>query len=246
MQNQITASGIADWVPLFSELVWPIFVLVLILLFREQVGAAFRQVLAAVGEGRAVQIGDWLRIGEATTIDQLEAPNRETEPSSLDISVEHLGLDYGAATKGTATELQQLRGRLERNPGKRIEVLLITDRLSYSTEMIKRYIATLGVRYLVFLSNGLFDGWIEASVFVLQLPDNDEHCMYRDLRNSIVGIADANVSREENVLNILRRMEEMNIESLAVVENGLFQFMVNRGTILSKLMTRSLVSTHES
>lgn len=51
-----------DWIPLFTEIVWPLFILVFIALFRRQISQTLRVIADAVKAGRSVKIGDWLKI----------------------------------------------------------------------------------------------------------------------------------------------------------------------------------------
>jgi hypothetical protein len=245
MDTAKTVSGFASWVPFFSELIWPLFFGILVFVFQKQIGTAYKEIINAIKEGRAVKFGNWIAIGERTTIGQLVGKKQDLEHRTYELTAIDMSQNEEDVVKGSAQKLSQIQERVRLNPGMRITVLSITNNVSFYTEMLKKYISTLGVRYVVFKNYGKFDGWIEASTFVAQLPPNTAFS-YQQLKSHINGIVMDKIPVNENAIKILKKMEEKNLDSLAVLENEKFLFMVSRGLILSKLMTRSLVEPSDS
>lgn len=232
---------IKDWIPLFSKLVWPLFISLLILLFNDQVRGAFSQVIEAVAEGRSVQVGDWLKIGEKTSIAELSAKKGSEIGQSLDISVESVGGYQEFVEKSSYSVLERIQSQLRESPGRRIDVLAVTSSKRYSSELLKSYITTLGIRFVVFQKNGEFDGWLEAGLFNSQLPGRDQLLSYATLRDHLLGVRTESVPSASSAIEVLKAMENVNAENIAVVDGGQFRFIADRGSILSKLMTASLL-----
>jgi len=245
MDSAGTVSEFSKWVPFFSESIWPIFFLFLIFVFKDQIGSAYIEILEAIKEGRPIKIGDWFSIGERTTISQLVANKQDMESGTFELTASDMSQNEDEVVKGSYEKLNRIQERIRLNPGIRIKVLEVKDNVNlFSTDMLKKYISTLGIRYVVFKTNDKFDGWIEASAFVAQLPLG-ELFKYNKLKIHIAGVLTDSIPKNENAISILKKMEEKNLDSLAVVENGKFLFMVSRGFILSKLMTKSLFKSND-
>ncbi len=46
-----------DWIPLITKLVWPFLVVILLLIFNQQVGEIYGIVISGIKSGRNVEIG---------------------------------------------------------------------------------------------------------------------------------------------------------------------------------------------
>lgn len=226
------SKGISVWVPLLTKLVWPIIIAVALIVFNKQVGEVYTVVMQSVKEGRAVEFGGFLKLGEA-------ASNIEIgDISKAEISIGSIGGSGGVVRKGSDSRLRIIQQELEENPNKAINTLLLMDNITYSTQLIKDYVSTLGLKYAVFLKNGKFDGWINTNTLIAQLPKYDETLNYNGLKNNLVGIRQHKVAPTDSAKEVLSKMQELHLESLPVVnKNDTWLFFTNQGEILSQLMT---------
>jgi len=224
--------GLQGWIPLLTKLVWPFFVIVSLLIFHKQAGEIYDVIITGVKSGRSMEIGGFIKLGEAAT---------RTEIGSLaqrDLSIEGIGGPAGVVRKGTARMLTQLQQQLRDDPLKTINTLLVPDRTTYSVALLKEYIGTLGLRYVVLQRRGKFDGWIAASTFVAQLPADSAKVTYGVLKRKIVGIHEETVRPEDSARDVLGKMQALHLDSLPVVDSDhRWIFFVNRGEILARLMT---------
>lgn len=238
--------SLRDWVPLLSELVWPLFIGGVFVAFRAQVGRLFEALVAAVGEGRAVELGDWLKIGEKTAIGDLGGATAQADagdgPERIDISVEKVGGYRDFVEKSSYSVLEDVRQQLQRDPRRRIDVLLVTSGKRYDAQLLARYISTLGIRFVVFERDGRFDGWLDAGMFNAQLPTQEQSLAYDDLRSGLLGIHTDRVAPDASALAVLRTMDDARSEFVAVVDDDRFRFIAERGGILSRLMTSALLA----
>lgn len=232
--------GLNNWIPLITKLVWPFFVVLLLLIFNRQVGEVYSIVLSGIKSGRSVEIGGFLKLGEAA---------RQTEIGDLshnDISIKGIGGPAGVVRKGSSSDLRRLQQELRENPSKTINTLLLPDRITYSLDLLKQYISTLGLRFVVFQRSGKFDGWISASTFVAQLPEDQDTVDYTELRGRIMGVNEQTVRPNDSAKEVLGKMQELHFDSIPVVDSDKrWLFFANRGEILARLMTTIILEKHE-
>lgn len=229
-----------DWVPLFSQLVWPLFILVLLWSFSDQVKGLLGRVDQAIGEGRAVAVGDWLKIGEKTSIADLSSQRAADVGGDIDLSMESVGGYQDFVEKSSYGVLERLRTQLHDAPTQRIDVLLVTAGKKYSTKLLSSYVSTLGIRFIVFQQQKQFDGWMDAGLFNSQLPTRDSAWTYQKLHEELIGIRRDSVLPSASAVEVLKAIDQSNSENIAVVDDGRFRFIANRGNILSKLLTATL------
>ena len=234
------SKGLANWVPIISKLIWPFFIGALLLAFNQQVTEVYDVVMSSVKSGRSVEIGGFLKLGEAA---------RETEIGELsheDMSIKGIGGPAGVVRKGTSSHLIRLQQELQANPLKTINTLLLPDGVTYSVDLLKQYISTLGLRFVVFQRGGKFDGWISSSTFVAQLQEQSDTVGYDALRNSIIGVSEQRVSPNDSAKKVLEYMQELHVDSIPVVDsNERWLFFANRGEILARLMTEIILEKQE-
>ena len=220
------------WMPLINKLVWPVFIIIGLLLFHQQAGEIYRILIDGVKSGRSVEVAGVFKLGEAATQTKIG------DLSQSDLSIRSVGGAEGIVRKSSQHELFLLKQQLKKNPLTTINTLLVPDDIQFSVKLLKDYIATLGLKYVVFQKDGKFDGWISASTFVAQLPRSDAALSYTRLRNQLVGINHQSVNLEQPAREVLEQMQTLRIDSLPVVdESGRWLFFVNRGEILARLMT---------
>ncbi len=232
--------ALKDWIPFFSTLVWPLFIALILVLFRNQIKSIIKKIIQAIGEGRSVQIGDWLRIGEKTTIAELAGRTTAEVGEALDISVDSVGGFEEFVEKSSYSVLENLRQKLQTAPTQRIDVLLIVSGKKYSSRLLRSYISDLAIRFVVFQKQNQFDGWIDAGMFNSQLPTMDVQMTYDDIRRDIIGIRKETVAPGDSSVAVLKAMDKSNLENIAVVDGDQFRFIAERGSILSKLITTTL------
>lgn len=234
------SKGLNDWIPLLTKLVWPVIILIALIVFNKQVSEVYTLVMKSIKEGRNVEIGGFLKLGEAASTMEIGAISQEN------ISIEKIGGGGGVVRKGSAEQLTSLQKELGKNPTKTINTMLLNDDVLYSVKLLKQYVSTLGLRYVVFQRRGVFDGWIMSSAFVAQLPERNRTMNYDALKSNTIGISDQTVEPTDNVKDVLWKMQDLHMESLPVVdENGKWLFFTNRGEILSSLMTTIMLEKEE-
>jgi CBS domain-containing protein len=170
---------------------------------------------------------------------------KDTQISELsfdNISIEAVGGSEGVVRKGSVSYLEKLQEELRLNPLRKIDTLLITDDISYSTDLIRKYIGTLGLRFVVFQRRDMFDGWINSTTFVAQISGNEGMMSYVNLRNSIIGIRTESVRSNATAKEVLQLMQELHVDSVPVLDtNDRWLFFANREEILARLMTSILI-----
>ena len=228
--------SIKDWIPLVNKLVWPFFIVILLLVFQSQVREIYKVLLDSMKAGRSIKVGGFLELGELakdTKISQLSLDN---------ISIEAVGGSEGVIRKGSVSYLEKLQEELRQNPSRRIDTLLITDDISYSPELIRKYIGTLGLRFVVFQKRDKFDGWISSTTFVAQLSGQEGMLSYTDLRSGIIGIRKDSVQATATAKEVLKMMQEMHVDSVPVLDaDGRWLFFANREEILARLMSSIII-----
>lgn len=234
------SNKINDWIPLLTKLVWPIIILIALIVFSTQVSEVYKVVMKSIKEGRAVEFGGFLKLGEAASTIEIGKLSQDN------ISIDKIGGGGGVVRKGSEAQLTSLQKELEKNPTKTINTMLINNNIYYSVKLLKDYVSTLGLKYVVFQKNGVFDGWIMSGAFVAQLPANNQTLDYYELKDQTIGIRDQSVNPTDNARDVLWKMQDLHMESLPVVdEGGKWLFFANRGEILSTLMTTLMLENEE-
>lgn len=228
--------SIKDWIPLVNKLVWPVFIVLLLLVFQSQVREIYKVLLDAMKAGRSIKVGGFLELGELA---------RDTQISQLsfqNISIEAFGGSEGVVRKGSISYLEKLQEELRLNPSRKIDTLLIVDDISYSPELIRKYIGTLGLNFVVFQKANRFDGWINSATFVAQLSGQDRMLSYSDLRSAVIGIRQESVQSSATAKDVLQLMQELHVDSVPVLDaNDRWLFFANREEVLARLMTSILI-----
>lgn len=232
--------GLSDWIPLITKLVWPFFTVILLLIFNQEVSEVYGVVLKSIKAGRSVEIGGFLKLGEAASKTEIGDLSHE------DISIKGIGGAGSVARKGSSSDLRKLQQEVENSPSKTINTLLLSDGKIYSVDLLKRYVGTLGLRYVVFQRNGKFDSWIPSSTFVAQLPEREDHVRYNALKNMIIGVSEQKVSPDGSARQVLEKMQALHIDSIPVVDSdGRWLFFASREEILASLMTKIILEKQE-
>jgi len=230
---------ITDWIPLINKLVWPFFIVILLLVFNQEAGEVYNIILKSIKSGRSVEIGGFLKLGEAAK--RTEIRDLTTE----NISIKAVGGHAGAIRKGSELYLMRLKRELRNNPSKTINTLILSNGPRYSVDLLKQYISTLGLQFVVFQHRGKFDGWIPSSTFVAQLPREDRAVDYYRLKDMIVGINKETVEQNASVMTVLEKMQKMHTDSIPVIDsNKNWLFFANRGEILTRLLTTIILEKH--
>ena len=238
-----------NWSPIIAKLVWPVFALIILIAFKGEIFEIYALLKKEVAEeGRSFET-PFFKLGESaskTSIATISLADVSIEAigSSTETS-ETAGLESELVTKGSLSELDRIKRRLSGSPLKKVDVLAVTDRSIYSGEALKTYIATLGVRFIVFQKSGKFDKWIYASNLVGQLED--KAYSYAELTSEIVGVSSAHVKDDSTVSQVLEKMKFLRITSLPVVDaNDRLKFFTDRGEILSSLLTSLILPESNS
>lgn len=236
-----------DWIPIISKLVWPALALVMFLIFHKQVGEIYDIAMDRLRTGGSLEIGGFIKLGEKANTTPISELSLNDVPLEI-VANQSSGVSRGVE-KGGFQRLSALQSEVENNPNKVINTLLIPDNISrYSIELLKEYVSTLNLSYVIYVKGGKFDGWLRSPQFIAQLPTAKEvreqnlRINYRRLRGA-KGVSMNKALPSATAKEVLELMEEWRTDSLPIVDkNGSWLYVVNREDILSKLMTSMLVS----
>jgi hypothetical protein len=230
-----------DLIPLLTKLVWPVFIIIMLLIFMGQTQELYSIAKKRFAGGASLKIAGFLELGEqagATEIANLSLSN---------ISIEAIGGAANTAEKESFIALEKMRADLRKSPNKRVDTLNIDETKKYSPALLKDYVNTLGIRYIIFQRGGKFDGWIESGIFLSQLrllfPGASREQLdkaileYNRLRAEIAGISTQYAISSNTAKEVLAKMRELHIENLPILKGDKFLFFANRGEILSSLIS---------
>jgi len=236
-----------SWFGLAGKLVWPVFIVALMLIFSSESAELYTILKDRIMSGSALKVG-LFEIGEQaskTAISALVFP---------DLPVEAIGGPAEAVRKESGFALQRLQEELKKSPYRRVDTLMVDSGVIYSPTLLKDYINTLGVRFVVFRKNGRFDGWIEAGLFLNQLISRlnmpseqlkEVTIPYDELKRGIVGISQKAVQAKDSARRVLQVMQEGHTENLPVLDGEKFKFFANRGEILANLISKFILKEKE-
>lgn len=233
--------SIRDFMPLVEKLIWPVFIVIMILSFSREARDIYGILKQRLSEGASIKIGSFLELGEKAS---------ETEIGQLgfaNLRIEAIGGPAEAVSKESFGALDRLRQEIKASPNRRIDTLRVDDGKIYSTTLLKDYVSTLGVRFVVFERGGNFDGWMDAGIFVSQLallrpgasPGElaQANLTYAEIRGQMAGISKEFALPTETAKQVLQKMQKLHLENLPIIKDNRFVFFANRGEILSSLMT---------
>ena len=222
-----------DWIPVLEKLIWPVFIVILLVVFRDKLNGLYQMTT----QGRSLEIAGWIKIGE-------QVQNTDINSfASHDLSLEAVERDDHVVDKGGEGQLRQLQDKLRNAELQSIDILKVTDNKIYDKDLLLKYISTLGIKYVVFVKSGVFDGWINSSVFSGQLLVGEERTFnYNRLRNSLAGIREESVAPDMKTSDVLTKMKDSNADDLAVVDEGTFKYIVNKQDILTALVSNTILS----
>jgi hypothetical protein len=233
--------SIRDFMPLVEKLIWPVFIVIMILAFSREARDFYGILKQRLSEGASIKIGGFLELGEKAS---------ETEIGQLgfaNLRIEAIGGPAEAVAKESLGALDRLRQEIRASPNRRIDTLRVDDGKVYSATLLKDYVSTLGVRFIVFERGGNFDGWMDAGVFVSQLallrpgasPGElaQANLPYAEIRSQMAGVSRESALPTDSAKQVLQKMQKLHLEQLPIVKDNRFVFFANRGEILSSLMT---------
>ena len=233
------AHQIKDWIPFFSALITPLFVILLVMWFKSDVGDFLQIAKKAVGEQeRSLEIGDWIKIGERA---------RTTEISTLnlgDISVSLADHDYEewVIEKGDESLIDKLRAQSEKHGGKPVDVMILKQGIRYSAVVLQKYVSLLGVKYILFMGQGTFEAWIPAGLFMGQLQNRRTY-NYGELKQQIIGLRSEHAYPSSTTSDVLEKMQQAQTDHIAIItKNGKYLYMVSKQDILAKLVSAMILS----
>lgn len=228
-----------DWIPLINKLVWPVIIGIMLLIFHSEVSVMYDLTVNRIKSGGSIEIG-FFKLGDIATNTEIK------DLSDANLSIEGFSGSGGVARKESRSALLKLQDELENSPNKTINTLLVTDEIrNYSVKLLKEYIATLGLRYVLFQQNNKFSGWMNSGPFVAQLssdPDIIRFAILTDMK----GISKHFVKPGASAKDVLEKMQDLHIDSIPVVdENMRWQFFINRGEVLTHLMSSLILADKE-
>lgn len=222
-----------DWLPLIEKLIWPLFIVLLLVFFRGKVEGLYDMVV----DGRSVKIGGWLEIGEK--IKETEIQSFAKSDATVDAFA---GTQEVVTRKGGSSKLADLQDKLKSGEIKHIDILEINNQIYYDRDLLLKYVGTLGIKQIVFIKDGKFEGWMESSLFSSQVfNDTRRDFDYNHLIENLSGIEKTTVSPTEKTNVVLELMISERLESIPIVENNNFRFFVNKGDILATLVSNAIL-----
>lgn len=225
------------WIPLIQQLIWPLFIVLLILFNRGR----FEQLVDSVIKGRAVEIGGLIKIGEGLQNTEIKTVG------SGDFSMEAVEGDDIMIEKGGGQELQRLQQKLASGEITKINNMLIRTDKVYVPEMLLKYISSLGIKYIIFENDQKYDGWISASAFSGQLLSMYQHdrLYYNDLKARIRGINTSSVQDTAKTSTVLELMKSEKTDEVAVLKGTKFRYLVSKQDILTTVISKVLLEETE-
>ncbi len=220
-----------SWLAILEKLIWPIFIIILLFIFRDKINGLYNMAT----EGRSVEIAGWLKIGEKvqqTEINQF-APK--------DLSIEAVEGSGAIIEKGGERKLFELQEKLRNSEIKSFDILKITNNKVYYKDLLEKYISTLGIKHIVFIKDGKFDGWMSSSIFSGQLLVSQASTFeYDQLRNSLAGIKKTTIAPDVKTSVVLKKMRDEQMDNIAIVEKDTFKYFVNKQDIITAIVSNSI------
>ena len=221
-----------DWIPLIQQLIWPLFIVILLVAFRGKLEGLYKMAT----EGREIEIAGVLKIGQAV---------RETNINQFakgDMSIDVLEEDEHVVEKGSMSMLQKLQEQLRNSELTSIDVMVIRSGKYYFKDLMLKYVSTLGIKQIIFIDRqGQFDGWIESSIFSGQLLAGERReYRYPDLKNFLAGIHYEEIAPTEKTIDVLEKMKESRLDYLPVVDSKKYRYFVNKADILTSLVSTAI------
>lgn len=236
------SATIKDWIPFFSSLVTPVFIVMVVLWFRSDVADFLGIVKKAVGEQeRSLEIGDWIKIGERA---------RTTEISNLDLGDLSVSLDdhdyeEWVIEKGNESLIDKLRQESEIHGGKPVDVMILKQGIRYSSVVLQKYVGQLGVKYILFMGEGEFEAWIPSGLFVGQLRSRALYT-YQELKTEIIGLREEYAFPISTASDVLQTMQDAKTDHIAIIsETRNYLYMVSKQDILAKLVSAMILADPE-
>ena len=123
--------SIKDFMPLVEKLIWPVFIVIMIVSFRGEARDLYGILKKRLSEGASIKIGGFLELGEKasqTEIGQLGFAN---------LRIEAIGGPAEAVSKESFGTLDRLRQEIKAAPNRRIDTLRVDDGKLYSPALLK-------------------------------------------------------------------------------------------------------------
>jgi hypothetical protein len=229
---------LTPWIPILQQLIWPVFIILILIVFKEKVTGLYNLVIDRVSAGGSLKIGNWLEIGETIKTTEIRTFAKD------ELTVDAFEGDDEMITKGGTAKLYELQEKLRNQVIKHIDVMAITNNLHYSKEMLLKYVAVLGIKQIVFIKNGKFDGWMESSVFTGQVFNFHVNSFnYTDLMDNLAGIEKSKVNPQTKTDEVLKFMKQEGLENVPVIEDNQFRYFVNKSDILATLVSNAILAS---
>ena len=104
------------------------------------------------------------------------------------------------------------------------------------------YVSLLGVKYILFMGRGDFEGWIPAGLFMGQLRTRDTYS-YARLKNEIIGIRGEKAFPKSTASEVLSKMQDARTDYIPIVsENNIYLYMVSKQDLLARLVSTMILN----
>ncbi len=231
-----------NWVPFFSSLVTPVFIILLMLWFRADVADFAGIVKKAVGEQqRTLKVrggGLELEIGERARTTEISKLNL----GDISVSLEDHDYEEWVIEKGDENLIYKLKEESERHGGKPVDVMVLKKGIRYSSVVLEKYVSLLGVKYILFISDDEFDSWIPSGLFLGQLRTRELYS-YEDLKREIIGLRKEHAYPTSTASDVLQEMQDSKTDHIAIVtKSNKYLYMVSKQDILAKLVSAMILA----
>ena len=161
-----STTSMKDWIPFLSSLVTSALILILIFWFRGDVADFLGIVKTAVGEQeRSIEIGDFIKIGERARTTEI----KNMDLGDISVTLSDHNYEEWVIEKGNMSLIDKLRKQSEEHGSKPGDVMVLKEGIVYATVALEKYVSLLGVKHILFMKGGQFEGWIPTGLFMGQL-----------------------------------------------------------------------------
>lgn len=246
-----TKTDLKDWIPVISKLVYPLIAAIFLLIYRSEISSFFESKIMQ-SEAEEVNIE---ALGFAFAIKQKAKQTTVTELGYSNLGLQTTAIsDYHPNSTEEANMLvkkstdDQLKKLILQNKDKSaFETLVLESGRNFSTSLLKTYVNQLGIKTIVFVDNGRFEGLIDSKLLTSQLIQDDGIYSYDTLKGFVVGINKSWLKENNTVLEVLHVMNAKNLSELAIVSsNREISYIVQRESLIAKLVASIITETSKN
>ena len=91
-------------------------------------------------------------------------------------------------------------------------------------------------------------GGLSSSIFSGQLLETEGNSRFRynKLKNEFAGLQNDQIEPDAKTSEVLKTMKAKGLDDIAVVEDGMFKYMINKQVIINELVANALLNAGEN